>query len=247
MDTASLFHTTDGGRHWQRQLEGVGAQSWTVSFLDARRGVVSGTDDHGEPALWKTADGGQHWTRGTMPCALYGLVFFLDPDRGWCLTLNDRSAGTLLSPVPDRQDVVLYRTVDGGGHWARLLATDAAHPVSGGLGDDGQKAWIWFRDAGSGWVGQRSPGGHAVVYATTHGGDDWTRQELPPPTDGWGPILGTWEEGPEAVARGTLPALVVTEITAWPRQGSITLARQGVYVWQPPAWIGPARSTTEAS
>jgi photosystem II stability/assembly factor-like uncharacterized protein len=236
---ASLFRTTDGGRRWRRQLEGVGAQAWRISFFDARHGVVTGTDNRGEPALWKTVDGGQRWTSGTIPCDIRGLAFFLDLDHGWCLTPTDPSTGTALFPLPDHQDVALYRTADGGGHWARLLATDPAHPVSGGLGDDGQKAWIWFRDARNGWIGQRTPGGHAVVYATTDGGDAWARQELPPPAAGWGSIAGTWDEGPAAVAGGSVPALVVSEIIAGPRGGSISLTSQNVYTWQPPAWIGP--------
>jgi photosystem II stability/assembly factor-like uncharacterized protein len=177
LSSASLLHTTDGGRHWQRQLRGTAANRWSLWFFDARRGVVAGVDRSG-PALWSTMDGGQRWARTSMTClALPPLVFFLDLDHGWCV---ERPGGEAMGviPIPDHQQVALLRTADGGVHWTQVLATDQAHALSGGLGDDGQKAWIWFRDANTGWIGQHSPGGHAVVSATVDGGDHWNRQGL---------------------------------------------------------------------
>src|SRR5215470_8802784 len=37
--SASLFRTTDGGRHWQHQLDGMAGDGWMLSFFDAKRGV----------------------------------------------------------------------------------------------------------------------------------------------------------------------------------------------------------------
>jgi photosystem II stability/assembly factor-like uncharacterized protein len=238
VSSASLFHTTDGGRHWQRQLQGTAANRWSLWFFDAERGVVAGVD-RGGPALWSTRDGGQRWARAPMTClAPPPLVFFLDLDHGWCV---ERPGGEALGlvPLPEHQQVALLRTADGGVHWTQVLATDQAHPVSGGLGDDGQKAWIWFRDANTGWIGQHSPGGNAAVSATVDGGDHWNRQELPSPAGGWGPALGTWQVGPPSVGTGPSPSVVLSLLAPGSRPGQAAPTSQYVYSWQAPGWTRP--------
>jgi photosystem II stability/assembly factor-like uncharacterized protein len=238
LGSASLLRTTDGGRHWQRQLAGVDGPGWSLWFFDARRGMVYGEDKRGA-ALWRTTDGGQRWTRIATPCpAPPRLVFFRDLDHGWCIAPGSGRAGGT-GAIPARQEVALFRTADGGVHWSQLLATDQAQPVGGGLSDEGQKAWIWFRDADAGWIGQLSPGGRAVVYATTDGGDHWNRQELPPPGDGWGSTLGTWEDGPQVVGGPSSPGLLVSTIVPGPQQGQFILQGRYLYQWPSPSWAGP--------
>src|SRR5262249_55620455 len=129
---ASLFRTTDGGRHWLHQLDGVNSgvsnRGWTLSFFDAVRGVVAGADARG-PAIWRTADGGQRWTRLDTPCQPPpGLIAFVDPDHGWCIMPGAVSRGNGTSPFPEREEVTLYRTADGGVSWSRVLATDPTLP-----------------------------------------------------------------------------------------------------------------------
>jgi photosystem II stability/assembly factor-like uncharacterized protein len=243
--SSSLFRTTDGGRHWRRQLGGVAGNGWTLSFFDARRGVVYGADQHG-PQLWRTTDGGQRWTRTAIPClAPPSLVSFLDLDHGWCVdpssTVMPASGGpaAAFGPLlPERQVIALYRTVDGGVHWLRVLATGEMQPVSSGLGDDGQKAWIWFRDVNVGWIGQRNAGGGAVVYATTDGGDHWNREELPSPAGGWGSDIWTWESGPQVVGGRVSPLLLVEEARQG-QQGQIVLSAEYLYTARSSAWMGP--------
>jgi len=175
-----------------------------------------------------------------MPCqAPPFLVSFVDLDHGWCI-----APGPLFSPAvgplpPDRQQIALYRTADGGARWARVLATDQTHPVSRGLGDEGQKSWIWFRDAEVGWIGQNNRSGSTVVYATTDGGDHWVRQELAPPTDGWGFAVAIGEGGPQEVGGRSSPWVVVSVLGPGPIQGAVTLAGRYVYTWRPPTWSGP--------
>jgi photosystem II stability/assembly factor-like uncharacterized protein len=245
--SSSLFRTTDAGRHWQRQIEGVAGEGWTLSLFDATRGVVYGADQRGAQ-LWRTTDGGRRWTRTAVPClAPHDLVSFLDLDHGWCIdpssaylpASSDAAAG--FGPLlPGRQMIALYRTVDGGVHWSRVLATGEAQPVSGGLGDEGLKAWIWFRDVNVGWIGQRSLDRSAVVYATTDGGDHWNRQELPPPAGGWGSSI-TWEIGPPEVSGGFSPLLLVEDLRAGSQQGQMVLSAEYLYTWRPSTWMGPLR------
>jgi photosystem II stability/assembly factor-like uncharacterized protein len=239
-DASSLFRTADGGRHWQHQLAGVNGQGWTLSFFDSRRGVVAGADARG-PAIWRTADGGQRWTRRVMPCrALPGMVSFVDPDHGWCIDPVPTAGRTLTSPFLERQDVTLYRTADGGAGWSRVLGTDPTQPVSGGLGDDGQKAWIWFRDTRTGWIGQHDLGGSAAVYATTDGGDHWDRQELPPPAGGWPSNLGLLEEGPQTLGARSSPWVAVLPLQAGPRSGEFLIPTRYLYPLGPATWPVPA-------
>jgi photosystem II stability/assembly factor-like uncharacterized protein len=240
-ESASLLHTTDGGRHWQRQLDGVAGDGWTLSFFDARRGMLYGADRLGAE-LWATTDGGQRWTRTAMSClAPPLLVFFLDLDHGWCVQPSTSfvPGGPAPPLLPDRQVIALYRTADGGRHWSRVLATDDAQPVSGGLADDGGKLWIWFRDAKNGWIGQRTPGASAVIYVTADGGDHWSREELAPPRGGWGAAVGTWEDGPREVSAGASPWLAVSPVWQGPQAGELVLVSRYLYRWESPAWSGP--------
>lgn len=239
--SAALFRTTDGGRHWQRQLDGVAGSGWTLSFFDARRGVVLAADQRG-PELLRTTDGGQHWTTHRTTTCQTGpqLAFFLDVDHGWCIAPYGDSAATQ-SLFPERQEIGLYRTTDGGANWTQVLATTPAQPVAGGLSDEGQKSWIWFRDATTGWIGQYAAGGHAVVYATSDAGDHWSRQELQPPAGGWGSALGIVEDTPPGRGGGSSPSVAVATVEPGPRQGVFSLDGRYVYTWNAPAWTGPVQ------
>jgi len=236
---AALLRTTDGGRHWQRQLDAeTGSNDWGLWFFDALHGVVYGADLHG-PAMWRTSDGGQRWTRLETPCrSAPGLVFFLDPGHGWCI---NHVAGTLqvTQSADDRQEVALLRTTDGGAHWSKVLTTTTEQPVANGLGDDGQKSWIGFRDARVGWIGQSTKGDVAVVYGTTDGGDHWSRQVLAPPPDSRARAQRTWEVGPRETGGLKVSALVAGSFVAGPQAPSVVVGDQYLYRWHGSTWTGP--------
>jgi hypothetical protein len=110
--------------------------------------------------------------------------------------------------------------------------------VSGGLGDDGIKVWIRFRDLRNGWIGQTTPGEHAVVYATTDGGETWAREEVPPPPAGWGAPDALTVQPPATPGGRGYPALIVESVLKvgdrW------TLRDAHLVAWQPAAgtWSG---------
>jgi len=243
VSSSTLFRTTDGGRHWQRQLVGVAGQGWQLRFFDAKRGVVFGADRSG-PAFWRTTDGGQHWTRATVPApTASGLVYFADPGHGWCL--SPIGGPVFTAPILDRQEVALFRTVDGGASWSQVLRTDQ-QSAGHGLDGDGLKTWIWFSDLNAGWIGQITPGGNAVVYATANGGDSWIRQELPPPAAGWGSPVGVGDQGvPTPIGSGSA-AMVVAPMVQGPNQGGLLLQNWYVYIWQTSSWAVPVRIPSPA-
>ena len=236
--SSTLFRTLDGGRHWQRQLAGVAGDGWTLRFFDATHGVLYAADQRG-PALWRTGDGGQHWTRVTVPAPTQPrLVYFADPNHGWCLAaVGAQPFGTLIA---DRQEVALFRTIDGGASWSQVLRTDR-RSAEGGLDGDGVKTWIWFRDPNAGWIGQTTLGGHAVVYTTVDGGDRWIRWELPPPAAGWGSPAGVSDDdAPTPLGTGSL-AMVVAPIVEGPNPGSLLLQNWYAYTWLTRSWADPVQ------
>jgi photosystem II stability/assembly factor-like uncharacterized protein len=239
-DTSSstLFRTVDGGRHWQRQLAGVAGQGWHLRFFDARHGVVYAADKKGV-ALWRTADGGKNWTSVQVPTPTApGLIFFADPGHGWCL--GAIGGPPFAVPIADHQEFALFRTVDGGTNWSEVLRTDQP-PASHGLDGDGLKTWIWFRDLKAGLIGQTTPGGHAVVYATVDGGDDWTRDELPPPTAGWGSPVAVFDLASPTPLGAGAEALVVAPVVQGPDPGTYVLEPAYVYTWPVLSSTTPAR------
>jgi photosystem II stability/assembly factor-like uncharacterized protein len=59
---AVMLHTRDGGRNWERQLEGVQVRLRAVRFADELRGWTVGYDiNNGTSTVFATEDGGRNW------------------------------------------------------------------------------------------------------------------------------------------------------------------------------------------
>ena len=163
----SVFRTTDGAKHWQKQfvggqgsLLGLGPQS--IQFFDKDNGfivVVEGATD----LVYRTADGGAHWQPVGLPGPGSGVITFRDRGHGWVLV--SLGSGT-------DQTVNLYDTGDGGMTWQRL--PDPPPDLAGA---------ITFRGPSEGWSGSKSdPIPH--VYSSSDGGRSWDRHDLPMPAGG---------------------------------------------------------------
>jgi photosystem II stability/assembly factor-like uncharacterized protein len=190
MDSGShasvLFHTTDAGRTWERQLSTPGdpfsvttpagmSGAVTVRFVDARRGLLTLQRYPGDnPSILRTGDGGAHWSPVGLPGLgglRHALPFFLDPDRGWALVVDDPAAAV--------QPATLYRTVDGGRAWTRVTVSGAGIPA------EGAKSFVWFRTRLDGWVGGLRRDGSPFIVVTHDGGATWRPAALPEPVGGW--------------------------------------------------------------
>ena len=119
-DRGVIWHTDDGGQHWQQQASGVDCNLQGVCFLNAQLGWAVGGLTHpythiGNGVVLMTYDGGQTWKHNPkllLP-ALRRIGFF-DPRQGWAIAC--RSA---MYPGG------LFATNDGGRSWQPLPGSDA--------------------------------------------------------------------------------------------------------------------------
>jgi photosystem II stability/assembly factor-like uncharacterized protein len=178
-ERSTLFHTADGGKHWRALRIDAGLQF--LSFAGARKVVLTAraTSQGTSFRLFRTLDGGHHWLDEPLPPLLNparSLPVFVDGDHGWILSTSQGRLG---------QDSELYRTQDGGAHWRLLTETDTGHPLSHGIAEQVDKAWVSFDDPLNGWLGGHEPDGSPSLYVTHDGGQEWTKVALPAPPGGW--------------------------------------------------------------
>ncbi|HLK12579.1 MAG TPA: YCF48-related protein [Candidatus Binatia bacterium] len=197
-----IFHTTDGGRSWERQEAGTKRPFLTVACVDARTAWIAGK----EGIVYATADGGRTWTlRPTGSTRhLFGIRFagrergHAVGDYGTMIHTEDAGATWTVEPIADvvkLPDSAVDLGVDPGDVNLYAVAYgDAEHAwVVGEFGtiiatDDGGRSWrqqhapvestlfgVYFADARRGWA----VGIDAVILRTEDGGETWLVQ--PPP------------------------------------------------------------------
>jgi photosystem II stability/assembly factor-like uncharacterized protein len=114
-DRGAIWHTDDGGQHWQRQTSGVDCSLHGAFFLDERRGWAAGGSAHpfthtSTGVVLTTHDGGKTWTnnqRLLLPAVR--RIGFFNPRQGWAIAC--RSA---MYPSG------AFATDDGGRSWRPL-------------------------------------------------------------------------------------------------------------------------------
>ena len=118
----SVYHTIDGGEHWQMQRTPTMQHLYGVSFTDARNGWAVGRSG----TIINTMDGGAHWSAQRSGTSKHLFkVRFLDPHEGWAV--GDWG--------------VVAHTVDGGVSWQDRS-----------LGEDQILYAIDFADRETGWI-----------------------------------------------------------------------------------------------
>lgn len=169
-----IYRTTDGARHWQKQLTGQtdlsGLATGSIQLFDKDHGFVEATAS--TTALYRTSDGGAHWEPIGLPDVPVQQLFFSDFRHGWLL-----GSPTFASD----QTLRLYATGDGGDSWQQLP----------NMPDDSNV--IAFRGASEGWSGSYSPT-QPHLYRSIDGGRSWQRRDLPTqptglPTEAVGDVL----------------------------------------------------------
>ena len=135
-DRGTLWHTDDGGRHWQQQVSGVSCPLESVCFLDQQTGWAAGGQTHpythtSTAVVLATSDGGRHWRhldRVLLPAVK--KLRMVTARHGWAL-----ACPSALYPTG------LFVTDSGGQSWtplsgARLghwLAADFVSPQTGAV------------------------------------------------------------------------------------------------------------------
>ena len=174
-----LFHTNDGGDHWEQVANLPTANERRVDApsavcglwaLDEQRVFASGTNYPERPARFlKTEDGGKTWYVRDMEdvATLLVDIYFQTENVGWVV------GGRATKPNPRRTDVVptVLKTENGGETWRDMLGENVNAP----LGEWGWK--IQFLKGGFGVVACENFKAGAILI-TENGGNSWRRQEI---------------------------------------------------------------------
>jgi photosystem II stability/assembly factor-like uncharacterized protein len=159
------LRTSDGGRSW-RPLPRVVLRP---SFADAAHGIALSSrscEQAGcvKATLLATGDGGRSWHPLVSPCrgGEQG-VSLVTPSRAWLLFAGEPGAGN--------QAKAIYRTINGGRSWQRLLSLGGR--PAGGIPSNGYALGIAFAPNGVGLLWES----RGTLYLTLDGGRRWQPQE----------------------------------------------------------------------
>jgi hypothetical protein len=185
--SANLYRTRDAGATWHRIAlpalpSGMAlvVTSLPVGKLFLRTfsfGISTGAQQY-------YIGDGTTWTQITLPDPGTGSLQMIDARLGFYVATQ--TAGT-----PSVQELVIYRTVDGGRSWEQRLSLTADHPSGGGLRLSDDNRFFGFTDAMHAWL-VVVPQSWGIVCGTTRttdpiqelmasqdGGGAWTTVPLP--------------------------------------------------------------------
>ena len=138
----SIFHTSDGGKTWDKQESGVDYTLGAICFADEKHGWAVGD----EGVIIHSSDGGKTWKRQECPVPYFLMgITFLSPTKGWIVT---------------EQTHILY-TEDGGKTWEVQFSDQDFILKAVSFADDlhgwtvGEYGYIYYTsDGGKNWQNQ---------------------------------------------------------------------------------------------
>ena len=178
--TPTIYKTTDGGRHWQAQLQFVGGNALQQMLFQGDDGLLVGYD--GNP-MYRTTDGGAHWQRVSLPQVIPGEgggaepIWFKNPYEGWFYGDLPQSYYEGLCGTLGCSFSAIFHTLDGGAHWTQLSRFKPTDAFPNGAGHP----QLIFRDALNGWL---ISGEGPQMYVTHDGGRNWVTADLKLPPIG---------------------------------------------------------------
>lgn len=171
-----IYVTHDGGKHWIDKSSQLGPGEFRRVFaVDSKRAWAVGSG----MVIYATSDGGDTWVKQNGDHYGFGAlhsVYFTDKDHGW-------AAGNTSIP---NNDVIVYRTVDGGAHWLSTTIDVNTNPSA-----------IGFKDKLHGWMACNDQN-TSTFYATSDGGATWELKSVP------GFAGGPWKFGFVSASQGWL-------------------------------------------
>jgi photosystem II stability/assembly factor-like uncharacterized protein len=192
--SGNLFRTRDGGITWQPIFENEGSYAIGVVELDpndantiwvgtgennAQRSVAAGD------GVYKSTDGGKSWTNVGLEDSGHISQIWINPEDSDEVLVA--SQGPLWSDGGDRG---LYRTMDGGGSWDRILEIDAHTGVNEFVVDPHNPDVIVassYQRRRHVWV-LINGGPGSGIHKTTDRGKTWTKVSAGLPSDHMGRI-----------------------------------------------------------
>ncbi|HEY7427462.1 MAG TPA: YCF48-related protein [Gemmataceae bacterium] len=138
-DEGVIWHTIDGGKHWERQPSGVRASLRSLHFFDPYTGWVVGREELPNGAgttgvVLYTKDGGLSWKR-VMLNMLPGLnrVRFVGEQSGY-------KVGYLVGDGNDTHPSGVFLTTDGGRSWEPVPGARSSSWLAAAFDDNGEGA-----------------------------------------------------------------------------------------------------------
>ncbi len=171
-----ILRTTEGGQSWRNvtprglppQVQGVAP----TEYLDQDRAWVMGLVAPGQIGVMGTTDGGASWRETIIhdPRVDYQLsdtgsaqITFVDANHGWLFVSYGNGAD---------EAGALYKTVDGGAHWAVASRTNPDMAAGTSVPWQGFKTGLTFVNQGDGWLTVTS-GSKPLLYSTHDAGTNW--------------------------------------------------------------------------
>jgi photosystem II stability/assembly factor-like uncharacterized protein len=145
-DEGVIWHTIDGGKHWERQPSGVRASLRSLHFLDPYTGWVVGREElpgggGSTGVVLFTKDGGLKWQR-LMLNMMPGLnrVRFVDEKAGY-------KVGYLVGDGSDAHPSGVFVTTDSGRTWQPVPGARSSSWLAAAFADNGEGALVgaWNR------------------------------------------------------------------------------------------------------
>src|SRR5579883_13727 len=177
-DHFELVRTVDGGCHWK-----IVTPANHGSLLASHYAYISQSAawvelvDGSKITYARTTDGGANWqfalASGPDLLASPGgsNVTFPTPERGWLL--SEIFQGT------KRTGVALYRTIDGGLSWQRLIQNTLPSTPGGSLPATAFYTGLSYHNQSTGWVTADAGGAPDILlYLTFDGGKSWEKQHV---------------------------------------------------------------------
>jgi photosystem II stability/assembly factor-like uncharacterized protein len=174
-----LFKTSDGGLNWRPTSDAffggtiggiaVSETNPDIVYVGTGEGPIRGNVSHGD-GVYRSGDGGKSWT-------YIGLAETRQISR---VRINPKNSdevyvaaeGHVWAPNPDRG---VYRTMDGGKNWKKILFRNDSTGVTDLAMDpaDPKVLYAAFWQAGrKPWM-LSSGGAGSGIFKTTDGGDNW--------------------------------------------------------------------------
>ncbi len=225
-----IFHTVDGGKHWQ--LQGTttirGRDMRSVWFIDSIRGFITSFDAIAFPLRY-TTNGGAVWLLdSTVADARSDRIWFVDSLHGWIVQSNSLQATGVL------------RTEDGGRTWSAHGIPSSAEGAADLMFLNSERGWLALPnvlattfDGGQTWMPLDSSHGYAGVAflnLTTGWATDASTYKYYRSSDGG----TTWQDQTSGITEKTLMNVdFVDETTGWivGKDGSILHSTSGGASW----------------